>query len=62
LASELSDPDIMTVLKEFVRNVRDVSLVWPKRRFVPARVRHTTKFFAQALLKRLSDNGHVNPT
>jgi len=62
LAGELSDPDIMTVLAEFVRNVRDVSLVWPKRRFVPARVRHTTAFFAQALSKRLSDGGHVDQT
>jgi hypothetical protein len=45
-----------------VRNVRDVSLLWPKRRFVPARVRRATEFFAQALLKRLSSSGHVDPT
>ena len=62
LADELAGPDIMPVLEEFVRNVRDVSLVWPKRRFVPARVRHATEFFAQALLKRLSSSGHVGPT
>jgi DNA-binding transcriptional LysR family regulator len=62
LAAELSDPDIMTVLEAFVRSFRDVSLAWPKRRFVPARVRHTTEFFAQALSKRLSDGGHVDPT
>jgi DNA-binding transcriptional LysR family regulator len=62
LAGELSNPNIMTVLDEFVRHVRDVSLVWPKRRFVPARVRHATEFFAQALLKRLSDSGHIQPS
>ncbi|WP_298690001.1 LysR family transcriptional regulator [uncultured Sphingomonas sp.] len=62
LADDLADPDIMPVLEDFVRNVRDVSLVWPKRRFVPARVRHTTEFFARALSKRLSGCGHVDPT
>ena len=62
LADDLADPDIMPVLEDFVRNVRDVSLVWPKRRFVPARVRHTTEFFARALSKRLSGSGHVDPT
>lgn len=61
LAGELSDPTIVTVLDAFVRNVSDVSLVWPKRRFVPARVRHTTEFFAQALSKRLAGGGHVHP-
>jgi DNA-binding transcriptional LysR family regulator len=61
LAGELADPDVMIILEEFVRDVRDVSLVWPKRRFVPARVRHTTEFFAQALVKRLLESGHVHP-
>jgi len=30
-----------------------VSLIWPKRRFVPARVRRATEFFATALPRRL---------
>jgi DNA-binding transcriptional LysR family regulator len=54
LAGELADPDVVTVLDDFVRSTRDVNLVWPKRRFVPARVRHTTAFFAEALPQRLS--------
>jgi DNA-binding transcriptional LysR family regulator len=33
----------------FMSDVRDVSLIWPKRRFVPARVRRATDFFATAL-------------
>jgi DNA-binding transcriptional LysR family regulator len=53
LANELSHPDVITVLDDFVKDVRDVSLVWPKRRFVPARVSRVTDFFAQALLQRL---------
>ena len=38
LTDELSHPDIITILGEFMGDVRDISLVWPKRRFVPARV------------------------
>ena len=53
LVGELSHPDIVTILDAFVRGVRDVNLVWPKRRFVPARVRHTTEFFAEAIARRL---------
>ena len=53
LTNELSHPDILTVLDDFVQGVRDVSLVWPKRRFVPARVRRVTDFFAKALVQRL---------
>lgn len=59
LAGELAHPDIVTVLDGFVRSVRDVNLIWPKRRFVPARVRRTTEFLADALPKRLSDGGNV---
>jgi hypothetical protein len=36
-----------------VKGVRDVSLVWPKRRFVPTRVRRVTDFFAHAIPQRL---------
>ena len=53
LADELRHPDVITILDEFIREVRDVSLIWPKRRFVPARVRHATEFFARALPQRV---------
>ncbi|MEM5315368.1 LysR family transcriptional regulator [Paraburkholderia sp. JHI869] len=53
LADELRDPDVITILDEFLSEVRDVSLVWPKRRFVPARVRRTTEFFANRLAQRI---------
>ena len=37
LADELQHPDVITILDEFLRDVRDISLVWPKRRlFRPA--------------------------
>lgn len=53
LADELRHPDVITVLDEFISEVRDVSLVWPKRRYVPARVRRATDFFATALPQRI---------
>jgi DNA-binding transcriptional LysR family regulator len=53
LADELRHPDVITVLGEFISDVRDVSLIWPKRRFVPARVRRATDFFATALPLRV---------
>lgn len=53
LAEELRHPDVITVLDEFISDVRDVSLIWPKRRFVPARVRSATDFFAAALPQRI---------
>jgi DNA-binding transcriptional LysR family regulator len=53
LSNELSHPDVITVLDDFVQGVRDVSLVWPKRRFVSARVGRVTDFFAKRLLQRL---------
>lgn len=53
LAEELRHPDVITVLDEFIRDVRDVSLIWPKRRFVPVRVRRATEFFATALPPRV---------
>jgi DNA-binding transcriptional LysR family regulator len=53
LADELRHPDVITVLHEFISEVRDVSLIWPKRRFVPARVRRATDFFAKALPQRI---------
>ena len=53
LVDELAHPDIITILDDFVKGARDVSLVWPKRRFVPTRVRRVTDFFAKAILRRL---------
>ena len=53
LAGELRHPDVITVLDEFVGETRDVSLVWPNRKFIPARVRHVTEFFAAALAERI---------
>ena len=45
----LQNPEITTILDDFLSEVIDVSLVWPRRRFVPARVRRVTDFFAEAL-------------
>lgn len=53
LADELRHPDVITILDEFIGDARDVSLVWPKRRFVPARVRRATDYFAAALSLRI---------
>ena len=53
VTDELRHPDVITVLDEFIDEVRDVSLIWPKRRFVPPRVRRATDFFAAALLQRI---------
>ncbi|APG03663.1 LysR family transcriptional regulator [Luteibacter rhizovicinus DSM 16549] len=53
LVDELSHPDVVTILDDFIVDVRDVSLIWPKRRFIPARVRQVTEFFAEALPKRI---------
>jgi DNA-binding transcriptional LysR family regulator len=52
LADELRHPDVMTILKDFMNEVRDINLVWPKRRFVPARVRQVTDYFAEAIARR----------
>lgn len=53
LADELQHPDVVPILEEFIRDVRDVSVIWPKRRYVPARVRRVTDFFAETLPKRI---------
>lgn len=53
LADELRPPDVVTVLDEFMGDARDINLIWPKRRFVPARVRQVTDFFAAALPLRI---------
>jgi DNA-binding transcriptional LysR family regulator len=53
LADELRHPDVIPILEEFIVNVRDVSLIWPKRRYVPARVRRAADYFAMALPQRV---------
>lgn len=53
LADELRHPDVITILDEFIGDARDVSLIWPKRRYVPARVRLATDFFATAIPQRI---------
>jgi len=53
LADDLRHPDVITVLDEFIGDARDISLVWPRRRFVPVRVRRVTDFFAEAIPQRI---------
>lgn len=53
LADELRHPDVVTILDEFIGDARDVNIIWPKRRFVPARVRRATDFFAAAIPQRI---------
>jgi DNA-binding transcriptional LysR family regulator len=53
LADELGSPEVITILEEFIGDVRDVSLIWPRRRFVPARVRCVADFLAAAIPQRL---------
>lgn len=53
LVGELKHPDVVTILDAFVDEPREVSLIWPNRRFVPARVRAVTDFFTTALAGRL---------
>lgn len=59
LVGEFQHSDVITVLDEFMHEPRDISLVWPKRRFVPTRVRRATDFLASALSKRIQD-GKIN--
>ncbi|MBK4735302.1 LysR family transcriptional regulator [Noviherbaspirillum pedocola] len=53
LVGELRSADIITVLDQFISETRDVSLVWPNRRYISARVRQVTEFFATALAQRI---------
>lgn len=49
LVAELSHPDVMTILTDYVQGTRDVNFIWPKRRLIPARVRRVTDFLAASL-------------
>jgi len=53
LVGELRSPDIVSVLDQFISETRDVSLVWPSRKYTSARVRQVTDFFATALAERI---------
>jgi DNA-binding transcriptional LysR family regulator len=46
-------PEVIAVLDKFMNEPRNVSLVWPRRQFVPTRVRRATDFFATALARRI---------
>ncbi|WP_245430345.1 substrate binding domain-containing protein [Rhizobium tropici] len=49
LVGELSHPDVVTILDDYVQATRDISFVWPKRRLVPARVKRVTDFLGASL-------------
>lgn len=53
LVGEMRHPDIATVLDAYLKETRDISLVWPRRRFLPQRVRVVTDFFAKELAARI---------
>jgi DNA-binding transcriptional LysR family regulator len=53
LVGEFRHTDVVTVLDEFVNAPSDDSLIWPKRRFVPTRIRSATDFLAAALSLRV---------
>lgn len=53
MTEELGNGEVIRVLADYLNDVRDISLVWPERRFVPARVRRATEFFADAIPRRL---------
>ncbi|WP_186209168.1 LysR family transcriptional regulator [Burkholderia gladioli] len=53
LTGGLRDADVVTVLDEFISETRDVSLIWPNRKFISAKVRQVTEFFALALTERI---------
>ncbi|MYM72281.1 LysR family transcriptional regulator [Duganella sp. FT134W] len=53
LAGQSQDPNLMMILEKFIGDSRDVSLIWPHRKFISARVRQVTDFFATALAQRI---------
>jgi len=50
---ELRAAGVVTVLDRFIAETRDVSLIWPNRKFIPARVRQVTDYFAAGLAERV---------
>lgn len=53
LVGQLHDAGIVRILEQFIDEERDVSLVWPSRKFISARVRQVSDFLANALAARL---------
>jgi DNA-binding transcriptional LysR family regulator len=53
LVGELQHSAIVPVLDRYMNEARDVSLIWPRRRFVPARMRLITDFFVTMLSQRV---------
>lgn len=53
LVDGLQSQEIVNVLDEFIGETRDVSLIWPNRRFISERVRQVTDFFGKALAERI---------
>lgn len=57
LAGDRRDRDLIHVLEDFIGETRDLGLIWPNRKFIPARVRQVTDFFAMELAGRLRPTG-----
>jgi DNA-binding transcriptional LysR family regulator len=53
LAGPWQDNELVPILEPFISAERDVSLIWPNRKFISARVRQVTDFFAAALAARI---------
>jgi len=53
LVGELQHPDIMTILGTFIDEARDISLVWPRRKYISARLRAVTEFFEENLADQI---------
>lgn len=54
IVGNLRGPDAINVLDEFIGEARDLSLIWPSRKFIPAGPRQVTDFFATELAGRVS--------
>lgn len=59
LVDDLPGSDVVTVLDDFMIASRDVNLIWPRRRVVPARVRRTIEFFEREIARRLRSDANI---
>ncbi|OTP65242.1 Transcriptional regulator, LysR family [Caballeronia sordidicola] len=53
LVDDVQHPEIVGILEEFLSDSRDISIILPRRRFVPARVRSATDFLADAVAESI---------
>jgi len=53
MKSEFGHSNVITILDEFINEPRDISLIWPRRKFVSVRVRRVTDYFATMLAERI---------